>query len=156
MEVRGQYRVNPITDVVSAEGLAERVDLYRADACRKLDSEQRSKMGQFFTPPLVARFMASLFGDSVEEIRLLDAGAGVRLLTAAFVKEICQRDARPRDISVIACELEQEHGVQFVGKVLGPTFTAGVEMLRGGLFPQGQGTNAGIELRLAGCRSSAA
>ncbi len=154
MEKSGQYKINSITDAGSAEGLTECIDLYRADACRKLDSEHRSKMGQFFTPPFVARFMASLFGNSVEEIRLLDAGAGVGSLTAAFVEETCQRDAWSPNISVIAYELEpmlveylhstlveckelcQEHGGQFVAKVLETDFvTAGVEMLRGGLFP---------------------
>ena len=149
-----QYKVNSITDVAAVEGLTERVDLYRVDACRKLDSEQRSRMGQFFTPPSVARFMASLFGNSSPELRLLDAGAGVGTLTVAFVEEICQRDARPRSVSVIAYELEpllveylhstliecqevcQERGVELVGKVLEEDFiSAGVEMLRGGLFP---------------------
>ncbi|MBC8492702.1 MAG: Eco57I restriction-modification methylase domain-containing protein, partial [Chloroflexi bacterium] len=154
MEVSSEYKVNSITDMTSAEGLTERVDLYRVDACRKLDSEQRSKMGQFFTPPSVARFMASLFGNSSPELRLLDAGAGVGTLTAAFVEEVCQRDARPHSVSVIAYELEpllveylhstlvecqevcREHGVELVGKVLEEDFiSVGVEMLRGGLFP---------------------
>jgi len=148
------YKVSSITDVAAVESLTERVDLYRVDACRKLDAEQRSRMGQFFTPPSVARFMASLFGNSSPELRLLDAGAGVGTLTAAFVEEVCQRDARPRSISVIAYELEpllveylhstlvecqevcQEHGVELVGKVLEEDFiSAGVEMMRGGLFP---------------------
>ena len=85
MKVSSQHNVNSIIDVVAAEGLAERVDLYRLDACRKLDAEQRSRMGQFFTLPSVARFMASLFGNSSPELRLLDAGAGVGTLTVAFV-----------------------------------------------------------------------
>jgi adenine-specific DNA-methyltransferase len=154
MEALSQYKVNSIIDVTSVAGLTERVDLYRVDACRNLDSEQRSKMGQFFTLPSVARFMASLFGNSLQEIRLLDAGAGVGSLTAAFVEEVCQHDTRPRIISVIAYELEpllveylhstlvecqeicQEYGVEFIGRVLEEDFIdAGVEMLRGGLFP---------------------
>ena len=154
MEAPNQYRVNSIAHVIDADGLAERVDLYRVDACRNLGSERRSQMGQFFTPPSVARFMASLFGNSVQEISLLDAGAGLGTLIAAFVEEICQRDARPACISVIAYELEpllveylhstlvecqevcQEHGAELVGKVLEEDFIgAGVEMPRGGLFP---------------------
>jgi adenine-specific DNA-methyltransferase len=111
-------------------------------------------MGQFFTPPAVARFMASLFGDPLPEIRLLDAGAGVGTLTAAFVEDACQRDIRPRALSVIAYELDpplaeylhatlvecwqasRACGVEFVGQVLEQDFIlAGVDMLRGGLFP---------------------
>ena len=58
MEALSQYKVNSIIEAVNVEGLTERVDLYRVDACRKLDSEQRSKMGQFFTPS--RRFEPSL------------------------------------------------------------------------------------------------
>ncbi|MFQ5343058.1 MAG: SAM-dependent methyltransferase, partial [Anaerolineae bacterium] len=50
--------------------------------------------------------MASLFGDAVGEVRLLDAGAGVGTLTAAFVEEGCRRDVHPRSISVVAYELD--------------------------------------------------
>ena len=154
MEALRQYQVNSTSDSAAVEGLTERVDFYRVDACRNLDSERRSEMGQFFTPTSVAQFMASLFGDFQQEVRLLDAGAGVGALTAAFVEEVCRRDARPRSISVVAYELEsllaeylhsalvecqeacQECGVEFVGKVLEADFiSAGVEMLRGGLFP---------------------
>ena len=154
MELLSRYEINPSLDVVAVEGLAERVDLYRVDACRNLDSERRSQMGQFFTPPPVARFMASLFGDSSQEIRLLDAGAGVGTLTAAFVEEVCRRNTRPRSISVIAYELEPllaeylhltlvecqevcgEYGIEFSGMVLEEDFIrSGADMLRGGLFP---------------------
>lgn len=154
MEATRPYKINSISNVTTAKGLAERVDLYRVDACRNLDLGQRSEMGQFFTPPAVALFMASLFGDSSQEIRLLDAGAGVGTLIAAFVEDTCQRDARPPDISVIAYEMEpllaeylhstmeecrevcQECGSEFVGRVIErDLIEAGVEMLRGGLFP---------------------
>jgi adenine-specific DNA-methyltransferase len=154
MQVPSPYKVNSISEVVAGGDLTERVDIYRVEACRNLEAEQRSEMGQFFTPPSVARFMASLFGDLPQEIHLLDAGAGVGTLTAAFVDEVCQRDARPHRISVIAYELDpvlaeylhstltecqetcQECGVELVGRVLEQDFiSAGVDMLRGGLFP---------------------
>jgi adenine-specific DNA-methyltransferase len=105
METLTQYQATSTSNSPATAGLTDRVDLYRLDAARDLDPEQRSAMGQFFTPPAVARFMASLFGDS-PEIRLLDAGAGVGTLTAAFVEELCQRPARPRTISAIAYEME--------------------------------------------------
>jgi adenine-specific DNA-methyltransferase len=65
-----------LTDHSPRDGLVERVDLYRAAVIRKLDPEARAEMGQFPTPPSVARFMASLFGETDDVIRLLDAGAG--------------------------------------------------------------------------------
>lgn len=154
MQAPNPYKVDSIPEVIVVDDLTARVDVYRADACRNLEAEQRSELGQFFTPPSVARFMASLFGDLPQEIRLLDAGAGVGTLTAAFVDEVCQRKARPHRVSVMAYELDpllaeylhstltecqeacHERGIEFVGRVLEQDFvSAGIEMLRGGLFP---------------------
>ncbi len=151
MENPSSYR---IVSTIDSAGFAERVDLYRIDACRKLDSERRSQMGQYFTPPSIALFMASLFEHSPKEIHLLDAGAGVGTLTAAFVEEISQRDDRPHKISIKAYELEPllveylhstlvesgelcgENSMEFDGKVLEQDFiNVGGDMLWGGLFP---------------------
>lgn len=63
-------------------------------------------LGQFMTPPPVAEFMAELFGDLPEEVRLLDAGAGRGSLTAAFVREACSRSAPPRRIRATAFEVD--------------------------------------------------
>ncbi|MGH9582427.1 MAG: N-6 DNA methylase, partial [Bryobacteraceae bacterium] len=50
--------------------------------------DTRKKKGQFFTPPEVCRFMASLVcANSPTRFRLLDPGAGVGSLTAA----VCDR-----------------------------------------------------------------
>ncbi len=154
MQTQNRYAVNWTTNPGEANGLTEHIDLYRVDAYHQLDPEQRSEMGQFFTAPPVARFMASLFGDLPPEIRLLDAGAGVGTLTAAFVQEMCQREMRPRNISAIAYEMEPllaeylhltltecqemcaECRIEFSGRVFEEDFiAAGVDMLRGGLFP---------------------
>lgn len=50
--------------------------------------EHRKQRGQVFTPPEVARFMASLFGTIPSEYVLLDPGAGIGTLTAAFCERI--------------------------------------------------------------------
>ena len=86
------------------------VDFLRAHAVRKADQEQRSKFGQFPTPPSVARFMASMFRATQDELSLLDAGAGVGSLTAAFVEEVCGRGILPRSISATAYELDPVFG----------------------------------------------
>ena len=61
---------------------------------------ERKQKGQFFTPPEVCRFMASLFsGAFPKSFRLLDPGAGTGSLTAA----VCDRllDLRsPREIEI--------------------------------------------------------
>ena len=59
------------------------------------------------TPRPVARFMASLFGQAGSgPIKLLDAGAGVGSLTAAFVEEFCQRDSHVSSIVATAYEVD--------------------------------------------------
>lgn len=87
-------------------GLLESVDFFRLDANRKLDPERRSDFGQFMTPTATARLMASMFRADFEEITLLDAGAGVGSLTAAFVDEICSREKRPKAIHATAYEVD--------------------------------------------------
>lgn len=85
----------------ASSSLLDRVDALRTQAVAKLEPGARSAMGQFMTPTPVARFMASLFPEAMgEEVRLLDAGAGVGSLTAAFVEEVCRRSVRPARISV--------------------------------------------------------
>ncbi len=58
------------------------------------------------TPASIASLMASMFELEASDIRLLDAGAGVGSLTAAFVAEACRRATPPRSIAVTAFEVE--------------------------------------------------
>lgn len=66
------------------QGLLDQVDFYRLDAGHSLSVDQRSEFGQFLTPAPVAKFMASLAAPATDRIRLLDAGAGVGSLKAAY------------------------------------------------------------------------
>lgn len=86
--------------------LVEQVDFFRLDAGRKLDRQRRSDLGQFMTPPATAQLMASMFEAKQEHIGLLDAGAGVGSLTAAFLNEICGRTDKPKRIHVTAYEID--------------------------------------------------
>jgi adenine-specific DNA-methyltransferase len=83
------------------------VDLLRLDANKKLGREQRSRFGQFMTPPSTAQLMASMFAANQETVSLLDAGAGVGSLTAAFVGEMCSRQHRPKSIHATVYEIDQ-------------------------------------------------
>ncbi|MCX6031871.1 MAG: BsuBI/PstI family type II restriction endonuclease [Chloroflexi bacterium] len=145
-------------------GLVERVDLYRVSALRRLDPSHRAEMGQFLTPPPVARFMASLFGESGDAIRLLDAGAGVGTLTAAFVEDACFRPVKPASIEAAAYELDpvlaeylhftlsgceelcKQQSIEFAGELKQADFIVeGVTQLRGDLFaPQPRRYNRAI------------
>ena len=91
----------------STGALNEKVDLYRLDASRQLDPSSKSQLGQFFTPAPIAGFMASLFTKSNrQQIRLLDAGAGIGSLSAAFITEFCSRRDVPEKINVTAYEVD--------------------------------------------------
>lgn len=133
--------------------LLEGTDFFRLDVSRRLDPERRAEMGQFFTPAPTARLMASMFENRLPSLRLLDAGAGVGSLTAAWVAEVCAREKRPKEVEVTAYETEalfidyltdtlkacqtecERAGVRMKWQVLQEDFIqAGVAMLTGDLF----------------------
>lgn len=76
-------------------------------ASREIDPRRKGALGQFMTPLPVARFMAGLFGRrDLPETRLLDAGAGVGSLTAAFLDAWIGRAAAGASVSVTAYEID--------------------------------------------------
>jgi len=93
--------------VIKPTDLINKVDGFRLDVQKKLDRNDRSILGQFMTPPETARLMASMFEVNRESISLLDAGAGVGSLTAAFVEQMCHREHKPKQICVTAYEIDQ-------------------------------------------------
>jgi adenine-specific DNA-methyltransferase len=87
--------------------LIETTETRRLEASRKLKPATQTKLGQFMTPQPIAQFMAELFDDPTEsEIRLLDAGAGIGSLTAAFVETVLQRPNTLQQIAVTAYEVD--------------------------------------------------
>ena len=58
------------------------------------------------TPAPIARYMASLFQNMEDDIRLLDAGAGVGSLTAAFVERLRKKNFYNRSIDFTCYEIE--------------------------------------------------
>jgi adenine-specific DNA-methyltransferase len=76
------------------------IDQRRTAIAEATPAKRKSELGQFMTPSVIARFMAGMFSPlKGKEIRLLDAGAGIGSLTAAFT----ERAATDRAASV-ACE----------------------------------------------------
>jgi adenine-specific DNA-methyltransferase len=70
--------------------------------------KRQEELGQFFTPPPVADFMASMFGPLPRNVRLLDAGAGEGALTAAFVSRCCEGHTGVRAIEATVFERDAE------------------------------------------------
>lgn len=88
--------------------LLDHVDLIRLDVGRRLNQDRRAEFGQFFTPAPIARFMAGLSELRGEEIRLLDSGAGIGSLSAAWIADVCGRELRPKAIHLTAYEIDPE------------------------------------------------
>lgn len=86
--------------------LLAQVEAFRQEANGKLDSQRKVSLGQFFTPIPVAQQLAELFVAHDEEVRLLDAGAGVGVLLAAFIAKLCQCEKRPRSVHIVAYEID--------------------------------------------------
>lgn len=90
----------------TGRNLVEAVEALRLTANAGLEADRRGTLGQFMTPPPVARLMAAMFEDLSGDIHLLDAGAGVGSLTTAFIEEATARKRRPSAITANAYELE--------------------------------------------------
>jgi adenine-specific DNA-methyltransferase len=140
---------------VDSTEFLERIDFFRTDATRRLDPKHRSEKGQFFTPPLVARLMASMFAERPQNLKILDAGAGVGSLSAALIVDVCSWERKPASIIHVAYEIEpllvdylhstfngitklcEHEGITFVEEIFQEDFiAAGVAMINGGLFPE--------------------
>lgn len=129
----------------------------RLHISRSTEAAKKSQLGQFLTPERTAVFMASLFLDGGGHCRLLDAGAGIGSLSAAFLDRCFSAGLRFDRIELDAFEIDQmlhPHLNQALGKytelgvevrIRGEDYIQqSVESLAGDLFsrPAGQYTHA--------------
>lgn len=156
MESLSKVESKAVSDVeADSDTLLDHVDFLRIDASRRLDPDHRAEMGQFFTPPAVARLMASMFTERPQNLTIIDPGAGVGSLSAALVAEVSRwEDQKPISITLAAYEMEpllvdylhstieeiagvcNREGIGFKGEVFPEDFiAAGVAMTIGGLIP---------------------
>src|SRR5262249_55576802 len=84
----------------------ERVERRRL-ALGARDRRHKAALGQFFTPAATARLMAGMAEGHRPTVRLLDAGAGVGSLTAAWVASLGERRRRPRRVTLTAHEIDE-------------------------------------------------
>lgn len=67
----------------------ENLDATRQLASRAIPSDRKADLGQYMTPSQIANYMASLFQiEGVSNFRILDAGAGIGSLSAAFFERL--------------------------------------------------------------------
>ena len=73
---------------------AQTIDERRVAIALATPEKRKSELGQFMTPSVIATFMASMFNPlGKKNIRLLDAGAGIGSLTAAFAERAAREKA---------------------------------------------------------------
>jgi adenine-specific DNA-methyltransferase len=145
----------PAFNRVQEVSLADQIETIRRIATLEINQDTRADMGQFMTPAPVARLMASMFENLTGELHLLDAGAGVGSLTAAFVEEACARKARPTSITAMAYEPDpilarhlertkaacreacQYRGTRFAAQIISEDFIEqAISLLREDLFAE--------------------
>lgn len=64
------------------------LDNIRLEANTKLDPSNKSKLGQFMTPSIIAEFMSKFFDKTTTPASLLDCGAGIGSLTISALKHL--------------------------------------------------------------------
>lgn len=84
------------------------IDKVRLNTSNKLNVGEKSRLGQFMTPAIVARFMASLFTQSrFNHCSLLDAGAGIGSLSTAFLERTTTANHKLNRIEIKAYEVDK-------------------------------------------------
>jgi adenine-specific DNA-methyltransferase len=88
--------------------LADSTDISKLQVYSKVNLATRQELGQVFTPANLARFMAKKFTNISGNVRLLDAGAGVGTLTAAFVEQLLTNPEVVKSCYLVAYEVEAQ------------------------------------------------
>src|SRR5690606_22516547 len=86
--------------------LLTEVEKARLRLSRDTDAKKKSQFGQFLTPERTAAFMAGLFPPSDGVCRLLDAGAGIGSLSAAFLERWRSGGLRFGRVEIDAFEID--------------------------------------------------
>ncbi|MGH9533174.1 MAG: N-6 DNA methylase [Terriglobales bacterium] len=88
-------------------GLLHQVEALGAEHSALAAKNKKKNLGQFFTPPSIARFMASMISCEAPVVSVLDPGAGTGMLLAACVQALCSRAKKPKEIRVAAYEMDE-------------------------------------------------
>src|SRR5690606_17634671 len=86
--------------------LLSTVEQKRLQLSKSTEANKKAQFGQFLTPESTAAFMASLFPDGQGYCRLLDAGAGIGSLSAAFLDRWRNGRFSFKKVAVDAFELD--------------------------------------------------
>jgi adenine-specific DNA-methyltransferase len=100
----GRINIEPLEGELPAD-FADRLGVqYSTDASR----DRKRKKGQFFTPPVIARFMGGLADSAKDSVKILDPGVGTAILSCALVEKLTAKFGKIRAIEVTAYETDEE------------------------------------------------
>jgi adenine-specific DNA-methyltransferase len=127
------------------------IDKIRISVSQSLPLKRKQQLSQYFTSANIAAFMASLFNfKSEKKIRLLDAGAGIGVLSAAFLDRCISEKLNFNTIELDAFEIDNNlhqhlyntligyrNYVDLTIRIIGSDFIyTAVNWLRGNLFQE--------------------
>jgi adenine-specific DNA-methyltransferase len=104
LESSNRNKMSADVRFVKPSDLLRTVESLRLAVAPQLDLADKATKAQYFTPLLTARFMASMLRMEGRRIRVLDPGAGIGMLSAAWVSEMLGRTHRPSEIHLTAFE----------------------------------------------------
>lgn len=105
-----------IPDIKTSETLTQYAERLSGIVITKKEPELRKRKGQYYTPPAVAKYMASLFQIKANNIRILDPGAGVGILSAAICEQVLEYKQKT-SIHIDAFE-NDKFTIEFLEKIL--------------------------------------
>lgn len=109
MLTRNEYKSRKGVALESETSFTSEIEAVRRRAILGLDKNRRGALGQFFTPLAVAQMMAAMLNvNRRERVRLLDAGVGAGILTAALVESFCRRKDSPQEIDATCVEMDAD------------------------------------------------
>lgn len=87
---------------------AEKIETERKIHAIETPENYKKELGQYFTPYSIADFMASLFPKTNEDLNILDPGAGIGILSCAFLNRIYKENWKNNSIKLSAYDIDSK------------------------------------------------
>jgi adenine-specific DNA-methyltransferase len=97
-----------VQHTVHTDGFFEQIENLRLITTQNSDEARKLEFSQFFTSAAISRYMASLFQDFDKPLSVLDPGAGIGNLSAAFVEKAINENDRIHSLHLTCYEIDPE------------------------------------------------
>lgn len=96
--------IKPFTNELPSH-FADRVGQVYAKAVTK---QHKKDNGQFFTPTVIAHFMARLAKQNKEKIKMLDPGCGTAILSSSLIEILAKQSDNLKEIELVVYETDKD------------------------------------------------